>query len=134
MLETKLAELQGLAMQDSEEAWGKIEAELGSVCNDPAIFEWACTKGMFSREYQLQDLSASILERAKWLDGMGDMIERHLVMRMQESVKPEQKYAKFRIACALFNHGYRNAEVVEVLQNAPDDVTDIAAGYLKQLD
>ena len=132
MLELKLQELQVIALQDSEASRAKIDAALPGICKDFEALSWACTDGMFSRQYQIQDLAASILEKAKWSDGLGDSIGDHLFMLMRETIRPEQRYAQFRMACALYNHGWRRPEIVKVLKDAPDDVNDIAQKYLSQ--
>ncbi len=131
MLENKLAELQKLALQDNDAAWSKIDVEIPTICNDFDVISWACTDGMFSRQYQLQHLAASLLEKASWGE-LSDTIGDHLFMLMNGVIRPEQRYAQFRMACALYNNGWRRPEVVQVLRNAPEKVKDIAQKYLAQ--
>ena len=128
----KLSELHQLALQDDKEAKEEIEKRLPGVCNDPDVFEWACTAGMFERDYKLQGLAASVLEKADWPEGLGDSIDTHLLMLFQESKEPEPQYARFRMACAMYKHGRRNCGIVDALRAAPDDMKDIAEKYLAQ--
>lgn len=125
MLEETVQKLIGLA---KEEKWEVIDAEIPKVSRDPKVITWAYMRGLLESNEQVRDLAASILEKAEWF------VNQTAIHIMVYNTMHQEKhpYAKFRMACALYAHGERMPEVIEVLKNAPEDVQPIAQKYLAQ--
>lgn len=123
-MEETVEKLKNLAVKED---WDTIDGLIPSVCNQPAVFGWAYDTGIYEENDHVRDLAASLLEKAKWPTDRAELIKEKVLSRLRVE---QASYAKFRLACALFNHDYHLPEAIEVLENAPDDVQDIAKNYL----
>lgn len=124
MLEDVVKELKGFA---TAENWEKVDARLPEVCNYQAVRRWAYQTGLYDKNPNLRDLSASILEKAEWPKDLASNIRRNLT---DVFGKEEHPYARFRMACALYGHGIKTPAVKAALEEAPQDVQEIAKAYL----
>ena len=125
MLEETIERLIALA---KEEKWAEVDEALPKLRKDNEIRIWAYKKGLFEEDGNVRDLAASILEKADWFENQR-LIHDLVYNTLRQEKHP---YARFRMACALVAHGYKEPEVIEVLENAPDDVKPIALKYLVQ--
>ncbi len=126
MLEVIVNELVNLAIA---EKWDEVDAEIPKVRNNRTVLNWAYQNGLYAGNENVRDLSASILEKAEWPQEESGQIANSLRQTMDREI---HVYAKFRMACALYNHGERTTQVINVLEQAPNDVKEIAQKYLEQ--
>ncbi len=112
------------------EKWEEVDAKLPKVCNESDVLKWAYLTGLYNKnEPNIRDLAASILEKAEWPKMLTQTIRHSLLDVFNKELHP---YARFRMACALYGHGIRTLAVKSALEEAPQDVQEIAQKYLKQ--
>ncbi len=121
-----LQELHNAALKED---WDTVDASLTQNGNEE-YETWALSRGMENADPNLRDLAVSILERSP----------RRLDAKTAEKLaqlmgNDENIYVRYRSAFALFSHGAREPEVINILQMALDDedVVEIAKTYLRKL-
>jgi hypothetical protein len=125
MLESIINQLTDLA---KAKKWEEADAKIPVVCNYQDVRGWAYQTGLYDKNPNVRDLSASILEKAEWPKDLALKIRRNL---LDVFGKEEHPYARFRMACALYGHGCKTPPVKAALEEAPKDVQEIAQKYLR---
>lgn len=127
-------ELVGWAMENTDEGWGKIDAVIGSVADEPEHVLHAVAD-LSHENRNIRDLAASVLEATSV-----ELADETIVL-LKEMLGDEHFYAKFRAACALVKHrayGDQREEVKAILQEAcadeDDEIISIAQKYLGELE
>ena len=123
----KLDELTAAAVRED---WDFVDSTIGGVVDNETFLGWAA-QGLEDDDPNLRDLAASIFEKSsiKPDEQILDTLTHHML-------SDDNPYARYRSAFALFQHGDRSEQVMDVIQSAAidQDVSEIALGYLEQVE
>ena len=110
------------------EEWGLVDDNVGKLELTEERLKWILTVGIFDKDKNIRDFSATLLDQSDIVLTRGDL--EFLEERMMED---SYDIVQYRLAIALYKRDYQTAEVEEMMQKAKDDpnVGEEAKKYLK---
>jgi hypothetical protein len=124
-----------LVADAKSEKWASVDRQLPKIARNKEYAKWAYNEALISRDGNVRDLGASILEKAVLKENQFALMRDRLYFRMMNDSNP---FARYRSAFALAAHGpgkYKDS-VLRVLYKAmrDKDVKGIARRYVSELE
>ncbi len=125
-----LLSIEELESAAKRQDWEVVDAALPGVCNQPTYVTWATQAVSTDINPDVRDLAAGLLELTS------HDFDKDLIKELRACmVTDDNRYVRFRLAFALFRHGDRTTDTIDLIQRAcgDPDVAETALAYMAKL-